>query len=738
MSLMRWFRKNNKKIMAVVVIVIMIGFIGGSYLGQLSQRRMTGIKDVIAYYGDGQEITNYDRSVAQKELTILQMLGAQMILQSVGLPVFRAQDLQAVLLSELLFSDQQITPQLIANLKQMIRYNQYSISDKQINDIYRKSMPTDMYWFLLKKETEQAGIQVSQNYTRTLLGRIIPQVFNGQTYSQHIVGIVNRLGVDEKEILKTFGKLIAVLEYSKVICTDQAVTIPQIMKNTALGGETINVEFVKLDSAVFAESKQKLADEKINAHFDKFKSFYADSISQTNPYGFGYKLPDRVRLEYIAVKLDDIAKTIKSPETEEIETFYQRNRAKFTEQVPLNPDDPNSALTERIKSYAEMAGVIAKQITQDRINAKAKKIIQQARTLTQAESDPDSSDTEAKQPSIKKLRESAGNYQKATTQLRQEYGINIYTGTTGPLSAMKIQSDEYLGRLFLRSGRYKSSSLTQIAFALDELGSSELGPFDVSKPTMYENIGPFEDIFRQIMVLLRITEAQKASVPESIDMTFSTKTLELGETDNKKDEQIFSFKDKVTEDLRKLAAMSTTKSKAERFVNLAEKDGWNGAVEKFNGLYANDNAETNEQLGTFRLESANELHRNSKLQTEILKARNVGNPMKDFLINSERKKGLLAEHFYSLVPKDSNTVNNLPMILESKPEMSFYCLKNILVKRVRRDEYESIKATRIYTEDIIQCQNLAPVHLNPENILKRMNFSSVEQQPVESESAEQS
>ena len=37
MSLVKWFRKNNTKIMAVVVIVLMVGFIGGSALTSLLQ-----------------------------------------------------------------------------------------------------------------------------------------------------------------------------------------------------------------------------------------------------------------------------------------------------------------------------------------------------------------------------------------------------------------------------------------------------------------------------------------------------------------------------------------------------------------------------------------------------------------------------------------------------------------------------------------------------------------------------
>jgi hypothetical protein len=65
--------------------------------------------------------------------------------------------------------------------------------------------------------------------------------------------------------------------------------------------------------------------------------------------------------------------------------------------------------------------------------------------------------------------------------------------------------------------------------------------------------------------------------------------------------------------------------------------------------------------------------------------------------------------------------------MEFKPDMSYYCLKSLSVKRLSRDDYEKIKFLQIYKEDIIQSQNLAPVHFNPENILKRMNFRLVEE-----------
>ena len=71
------------------------------------------------------------------------------------------------------------------------------------------------------------------------------------------------------------------------------------------------------------------------------------------------------------------------------------------------------------------------------------------------------------------------------------------------------------------------TGLSQIVFAVDELSTSILGPFDAPKPKMYGNIGSLKDISGKAMVLLRIIEAQKACEPESVDQSFSKSTLKL-------------------------------------------------------------------------------------------------------------------------------------------------------------------------------------------------------------------
>ena len=67
--------------------------------------------------------------------------------------------------------------------------------------------------------------------------------------------------------------------------------------------------------------------------------------------------------------------------------------------------------------------------------------------------------------------------------------------------------------------------------------------------------------------------------------------------------------------------------------------------------------------------------------------------------------------------------------------MSFYCIKDLSIKRLWKEDYDKIKARRLFTEDTVQSQSLAAVYFNPENILMRMNIKLVE---AEEESEETS
>jgi len=753
MNLVKWFRKNNTKVMAIVAIGTLASFMGLVSFLEFISRRSTGLHKTAAYFSDNRKITNNDIIVAREELHVLGSAGTAELLQSVGIPLFsKVLDLRAILLGELLFSERRTSPGLVNYIKRMIRNNEYRISDKQISDIYKRSAPSEIYWYCLKKETELAGIRVSNEDTRRLLVDAIPRIpqFRGATYSQLIGSVVKQLGISEERILTIFSKLLAVLEYAKMCCSGEDITTLQLMQEVSWDGETIDANFVKIDSALFAETQSEPNQERIVEHFNRYKKFFSGAADEENPYGFGYKLADRVQLEYIACRLDDVSAIVTPPTQEEAEQYYQKNREKFTEQVPSDPNDPNSALTERIKGYAEVAGIISKSLLQNKINSKAKGILDDAKKLT--ETAPHDMDTEPDSPGPEQLKQRPGDYEAAAEKLSEEYKIGVYAGKTGLLSAADMYADDYLGNLYMRSYGNNIVVLTQFVFAVDEMGLGELGPFAVSKPEMHKNIGPVIDMLGRIMTVVRVIDAQKASEPESINQSFGTGTFKFApehEQANQADanttpkqeletEDVYSVKAKVTEDLKKLAAMDAAKKKAEEFIALAAKDGWESTIEKFNGLYGRKDTQDESDPNAIKdidmpvkSESLTNLKRISREAIERLALQSQGNPGSTWFVNEAQRwlsvdeakvQGQFINRLYSLVPQDSNSVDNLAQPLEFKPDMSYYCIKEIRIRRVMREQYEQLKPLKVYSEEHIQSQSLAAVHFNPENILKRMDF----------------
>jgi len=731
MNLVKWFRKNNKKVMAVVVIVLMIGFVGGSALTSLLQGNR-GMGEVVARLGKNTKITNQDLYLANKELEMLKMLRIDYLL--------RSQDLPGILLGELLFSEQRASPMFVNRLKQTIRQNQYIISDKQINDIYRREYPPNVYWYCLQKETQLAGISISNSEVGDLLGKLIPQMFEGQTYSQRIGAIMKQSRIPQETILTTVGKLLAVLQYSHMICSNEDVTTQQVMHAASAEREGIDVSFVKFDSAVFAEKQNPPSEAQLIEHFNKYKKYFPGDISQENPYGLGYKLPDRVQLEYIAVKLDDVRTIVKLPTQDELEEYYDRNKEElFTEQVPSDPNDPNSPTIDKRKSYAEVVASISEQLLNNRINSTSERILQEARTLT----DPnlEDVDTDAEKLTSEQLKDKIGDYETAASQLSQKHKIKVYSGRTGLLSAADIQMDKHLAMMYQEGAGGNPVRLSQVVFAIDELAISELGVFDTQKPRIYENIGPIKDMMAEIrgpegtiMAMVRVIKAEKASEPEDINLTFSTKSLYIDPNEADDDKDSYSVREKVAEDVKKLSAMDTVKTKAQEFVDQAEKEGWANAISKFNELYKQDANEPD----TFRLENRRSIQRTSKAALETLAVQGKGNPATASYLNESRKNRMFADTLYSLVPEDSNDVPKVPVVVEFKPDMSYYAVKSISLNHLWKEDYEQMKAMRLYREDHIQSQSLAPVHFNPENILKRTNFKLVKTEPTDSNTPEHS
>jgi hypothetical protein len=719
MNLMKWLRKNNKKLMAVVVIVLMVAFIGGSSFRVLF-RGSGGVKAAVAYFGHNQTISHLDLQAADQEVEIVEALG--------GDNIARAQGMAGLLMSELVFR-QNRNAATLDMAKQAIQKNRYRISDKQLSEMFEThNVPGTMFWILLCNEAQTAGIRISNEEVGQLLERLIPQLFEGRTYAQVVPSMMNRFGVPEDTILTTFGKLIAVLQYSQVVSSVENVTASQIKHMASSESESLNAEFVQFKASYFANKAEVPPDETVKEQFNRYKDNFPGEVSESNPYGFGYRLPNRIQFDYIALKLPDVASIAKPPTEEEAEQYYQQNRDRqFTEKIPSDPNDPNSPQVTKVKSYAEVADTIMNQLRRQRIITKAEQILQEARNI--ADANLPASGPGGQDPTTEQRMKKAGDYIKIAADLGKKYTIPLYSGRTGQLNVINMQDDKYLRRMFLAGSGHSAISLTQVLFSVKELDDDATILLSMPAAAMYLSIGPARDsmsatasdLTGQIMMIARVVGAEKGAPPTDVSVAFSTKTLGLGDAADRKS-QSFSVEEQVVNDVKALAAWETTKSKAEEFMALATKDGWDKAAAQFNKLYGKQAKADPNDPNVFKVDHQAGLQRISNADLQVLAAQVSNSPASQIIASQAKNEGQFVDRLYSLIPAKADAPAQMPLIVEFKPNQAYYVLKTLTMQRLTQEDFQKMKGMLVRREEYSQIENLAAVHFNPQNIIKRMSF----------------
>lgn len=730
MSLVRWLRKNNKKIMAIFVVFIMISFLGLTQLFELIDRNR-GQKQTVARFGHKQKITHMDIFNARQDLEMLQALRADMFLQS--------QDLLALLLGELLFSEGRARPEVTNYLGQMIQRNMYRISQSQLAEMYRPKTIPAVYWILLCHEAKQAGMGVPHEEAGAILAQIAPQLLQGGNYAQLIQQMMSRYGVSEERIVRSFGDLIAVLYYARLTCNLQDTSLSQIKHTASWRNEALEAEFVKLEAKTFAKiaDSNLVPDEiKLTGHFNQYKAQKAGQVGPDNPCGWGYKLPSRVQLDYLLVKLDDVLSTIDTPTQDELEDYYRRNIANlFTEQVASKPEDPNSPMEDQIKPYAEVALEVKNRVTTEKTISRAERILQEARSLVQpkqeAETDDYQIDAKEEKEEVVRPQEYAetADYRKdAADILEEKYGVKILTGTTGLMSIGDMRSDRSLSRLYVPGRGNSRVLLSNFVFAVDPINHEDLQLLNVQKPRLLETIGPVRDtmtrpdttnVSGQAMAIVRIVQAIAAVEPDTLDLVYDKTGVVFDP--NVTDKDLFVVKEKVVEDVQTLAAYEGLQAKADELLGLIKADGWDKALAQFNASYGAQAKERPTDPNVFTL-SQRSLRRTPAGETQFMAMLAETNPMITQYLARSEAENVLADQLYSLIPSDSNSLADVPQLIPSPSDLSYYCIKALSVQRLSLQDFDKEKAQQIFGETNSSSQSLSVVHFHPENILQRLDF----------------
>ena len=702
MHFVKWIRKNQRKLITAIGIMIMVAFVGGQAFQYLMSRFRLGANTAVYLYNENSKISSKTINQARNELDVLQALMAGRLLSSL--------DIKSMLLAQLLFPNSVSGVQVNDILKQSVMQGQLNCTFEEIDRFFAQSAGrSELFWILLNAEAKNAGCAISAEEAKVMLKQLIPSMTQGQADARQVIdSIISRYSIPEEKIFRIFADLTGVITYCRMITGSEDVTIAQMKATIVRSGQELSSEFVNISAEDFLDDQPEPTEEELYQQFAKYKGLLPGQVTAENPYGFGYHLPDRAQLEYLFVKRNDVEQIVKDSTQQEMEEHYQLNSDRYTHPPEkIDPNDPNSETITRKRSYAEASELIKRALKRENTQRRCDMIINEAIDRI----DLSLADIDVESSSDQELAAVVGDYGTVAKKLKEKYNVEVYSGKTGLLSAEDIISDRYLGRILLKGQTQMPIPLSKVVFAVD--GTTKLTQFEIPTPRMWENIGPVRDSVGSIVGIVRVTKVEKAIEPSTFELSYSIEMVNLDQTDAPQEQ--YSIRQAVAEDVKIQKAMDSAKARAQELVKSIAEKGWATAISQYNQNYT---------IGLVRLENVSQLRKISQREILVGKMLSKDNPaqvigLKNVLIKKEQFNKLS-----SLIPAGETEAKNIMQIVKFEPDWCYYVVKDVSRTPVTQADYLAIKDQAAYQMDSAASESLGVIHYLPENIIKRTNFRS--------------
>ncbi len=303
----RFIQKNNKKLLAVFAAFLMIVFILPSTMNQMGG----GVDPVLAKLGD-EPLRASEFQAAEQEWKMLTEIRSR---QSGG----------------------GFGPIPIA----------YRLGPFAANEIQQNPR----LFLLLQREAERMGIGVNADRVNDVMVNEVqgPLPTDRQTLERIRRAIGHMLIVEA-----AFERAVSVIKVSE----------PATRHELARRSQNLIVHAVEFAAAAYAEKVPAPTTQQVQAHFQKYAPSDPSAPAQDNPFGFGYRYPNRVKFQYIALPREEVRKSIeasKSPYEWDVEArkYYLQNQSQFpstqkseAETAPFSLAGPTTAATRPATTQA--------------------------------------------------------------------------------------------------------------------------------------------------------------------------------------------------------------------------------------------------------------------------------------------------------------------------------------------------------------------------------------------------
>ena len=173
----------------------------------------------------------------------------------------------------------------------------------------------------------------------------------------------DRMNISTDDLLATVAEYLRVSYAAILASASVQVAEPEIKDTFVRTNDQVSIRYALLPSEAFpaangaAAASQPVTEAELQDLFNQYK----DNLPGAGKYGFGYKIPDRVSVQYVGANIDDIARTLPPVSEDRARKYFEAHRKSSSRPGPPTTQPTTQPAVE----FEEAKGRVIEQIRQD-------------------------------------------------------------------------------------------------------------------------------------------------------------------------------------------------------------------------------------------------------------------------------------------------------------------------------------------------------------------------------------
>jgi hypothetical protein len=369
-------------------------------------------------------------------------------------------------------------------------------------ELLRSDKAPDLF-MLLRHEAREAGIQPNNDEVQNIF----------TTYYHRPPGTDEAMDDTAHDAITDF--LLIEANFNR-LASDVKISQPQRDHLLAEAAQAIQLNVVELTQSDYLSKARTPTTQQIQEQFAKYANVVPGQPDEQNPFGFGYRLPDGVKLQYLSINMDDARKAVEATQTAydwdvKARLYYLQHKDEFSTTQPadsaIGPTSQPSALPYSQVALEALEKLREPLVTKLMFDVQGKIVSTMEADWRSYSQNPSSS---ADYPSYAYLQKIAG-------QIQTQFGMKVEATEM----ARDFLSQEQLDRL--PEIGHTSNGRTDFAPYVLQLAGTYFARSDKGSPTALANLmqpaAPLKDIDGNLYIF-RLTDARPAQpAPSLADMS---------------------------------------------------------------------------------------------------------------------------------------------------------------------------------------------------------------------------